>query len=463
MIVPVLFSSIGRSDESNSVLPSALCPWRSNESALDRVVATFPRGPPTVLDEHFVQTSIPKAILETSAGKEADAILRRCVHCGFCAAVCPTYELLGDENDSPRGRIYLIKELLEGRNVAAETRLHLDRCLTCRACETACPSGVEYHRLADLARDRLEQRNERPLIERLVRFILAKVLPYPMRFRWLLRLGRLAKPLLPASLKKKIPPRPRLAVAALPVLKATPARTMILLEACAQEESSPNTNAAARRVLGRLGIELKAERYAGCCGALSYHLARTADAEAFMRANIDAWWPQIEAGAEAIVSTASGCGAMLKEYDKALAHDSAYAQKAKRIASLAKDLSEVVAAEDRTALRLRGDGRRVAFHPPCTLQHGQRLTGVVEPLLQQAGFVLTKVPDAQRCCGAAGTYSMLQPELAEQLITRKVAALSSDAPDVVATANVGCELYIAGASELPVRHWIELLDEASAP
>jgi len=408
-----------------------------------------------------VQTSILKEILETREGRESDEILRRCVHCGFCAATCPTYDLLGDELDSPRGRIYLIKQWLEGQGSAREVQLHLDRCLTCRACETTCPSGVDYHRLADLARERLETQTTRPLLERIMRFALGKILPHRARFRWFLRLGQWFRPLLPGSLKKKVPPRARPIRAAL-AAHTQHGRTMLLLDACAQADAAPNTNVAARRVMSALGVDLAVAPRAGCCGALSYHLAQTHEAEAFMKANIDAWWPAIEAGAEALVTTASGCGAMVEEYGKLLEHDPHYAEKARRISELAKDLSEVLAAEDLGALGVRGEGKRVAFHPPCTLQHGQRVTGVVESILGRSGFTLTKVPDVHSCCGAAGTYSILQPVLAEQLVQKKVAALGSDAPEVIATANVGCELYLGGTAKLPVRHWIELLDEARA-
>jgi len=402
-----------------------------------------------------MQTTLTAAVLSTPEGQEADAILRSCVHCGFCTATCPTYQLLGDELDGPRGRIYLIKQMLEGQPVTRDTQIHLDRCLTCRACETTCPSGVRYGRLADIGRGIAEQCVARPLTERVFRRLLRGVLPHPNRFGSLLRLGQHVRPLLPKSLRTKIPP-PQ-AVGEWPTAQHT--RRMLVLAGCAQSSTTPNTNAAAARVLDRLGISLITAPTAGCCGALSHHLSAETEALNFMRRNIDAWWPYIEQGIETIVMTASGCGVMVKEYGPLLAHDPGYADKAARISALTRDLSEVLAAEDLTKLGNFGKNRRIAVHAPCTLQHGQNLPGAVEGLLTNLGFELTEVRDSHLCCGSAGSYSLLQPKLSQQLRDNKLDALQSGKPELIVTANVGCQLHLASGSEVPVRHWIELLDD----
>lgn len=402
-----------------------------------------------------MQTNLTAEFLATPEGREADAILRACVHCGFCTATCPTYQLLGDELDGPRGRIYQIKLMLEGVPPTRTAQLHLDRCLTCRACETTCPSGVRYARLADIGRAELERRVPRPAGERLARRLLRLVVPYPGRLRPLIALGRLARPLLPPALRRKVPPkRPAGAW-----LAAPRDRRMLVLEGCVQSVATPATNAAAARVLARLGITLVRAGGAGCCGAVSTHLAAPEEGLDFMRRNIDAWWPHIEAGAETIVVSASGCGTTVKEYGEALRHDPAYAARAERVAGLARDIAEVVAQEDLGRLNARAQGRKVAFHSPCSLQHGQQVRGVVESILRGAGFELAPVPDAHLCCGSAGTYSLLQPELSRELLANKIEALHSGGPDVIATANIGCQLHIESAAAVPVRHWIELLDE----
>jgi len=403
-----------------------------------------------------MQTNLADFIKGTAHGREADAILRACVHCGFCTATCPTYQLLGDELDGPRGRIYLIKQVLEGTAPSAKTQLHLDRCLTCRACETTCPSGVRYGRLVDIGRQVVEEQVRRPLTQRLQRAALRAVVPYPRRFATLLGLGQSVRGLLPPALRTKVPPRAR----ANPWPTARHPRKMLILDGCAQPAALPNTNAAAARVLDRLGVTLLRATGAGCCGALSHHLSEEGEALQFMRANIDAWWPHIEAGAEAIVMTASGCGVMVRDYGKLLADDPRYAEKAARVAALTHDLSEVLAGENTSDLAFRVARTKVAFHSPCTLQHGQQLRGVIETLLQQAGYVLTPVADAHLCCGSAGTYSILQPSLSQQLLNNKLQALSAGDPEFIATANVGCQMHLQTRAGVPVRHWIELLDEA---
>jgi glycolate oxidase iron-sulfur subunit len=400
-----------------------------------------------------MQTHLTESILNTEDGKEADAILRKCVHCGFCLATCPTYQLLGDELDSPRGRIYLVKQVLEGGTPSESTQLHLDRCLTCRNCETTCPSGVEYGRLADIGRRMVEERVERPLPGRIMRRTLRLVIPFRGRFGPLLRLGQLIRPLLPGGLKRQVPVRSRAGV--WPVNEHP--RTMLVLQGCVQPALAPNTNAAAARVLDRLGIRLVAARDA-CCGAVSYHLSAAEEGLEFMRRNIDCWWPHIEAGAEAIVMTASGCGAMVKEYGHLLRHEPDYAEKAARVSALTRDLGEVLAEEDLSSLERPTSRARVAFHSPCTLQHGQRVRGVVESILRNTGFELTPVADAHLCCGSAGTYSILQRGLAERLKGNKLEALQRGDPQVIATANIGCQTHLQSGTDLPVKHWIELLD-----
>jgi glycolate oxidase iron-sulfur subunit len=404
-----------------------------------------------------MQTNLADFIKDTSEGKEADAILRKCVHCGFCNATCPTYQLLGDELDGPRGRIYLIKQVLEGANPSAKTQTHLDRCLTCRACETTCPSGVQYGRLADIGRAVVEARLQRPLWERLRRAAIRRVLAEPGLVDPLVKLGQALSPLLPAGLRARVPaPRPQTSWTPL-----RHARRMLVLDGCVQPTLAPNINAAASRVLDRLGISLVRVPEAGCCGAIDFHMTALPTAQRRMRALIDAWWPHIEAGAEAIVFTASGCGVMLKDYAHVLGADSAYREKAQRVSNACRDIGEVLLAEREQLQRLGrpGAGRRIAFHAPCTLQHGLRMHGSVETLLRGLGFELTPVPDAHLCCGSAGTYSILQPELSQRLRAAKQVALTSGRPAEIITANIGCLVHLATGMQTPIRHWIELMDE----
>jgi glycolate oxidase iron-sulfur subunit len=403
-----------------------------------------------------MQTALPKTLLDTPAGREADEVLRNCVHCGFCNATCPTYQLTGDELDGPRGRIYLIKQLLEGRRASTRTQLHLDRCLTCRACESTCPSGVDYHHLLDTGRELIERQVGRAPGGYLLRRLLRLVLTSPPTFTFLVRLGQSMRPLLPAPLRRLVPAHP-------PSLPPLPAhqhrRRMLLLEGCVQPALAPQINRSTRRVLDALGITAISPAASGCCGAVSHHLGAVEEARDFMRRNIDAWWDDISAGAEAIVITASGCAPQVKEYGRLLAHDPDYAEKAARISALARDLGEVLACEPLEGrLRTPTGTAKIAFHSPCTLQHGQRLDGVVEKLLTHAGFELTAVADAHLCCGSAGTYSLLQPALSRQLRDNKLAALQQPEPALIATANIGCLTHLAGGARVPVRHWIELLE-----
>lgn len=401
-----------------------------------------------------MQTAISPELLVNPDIAEANAILRSCVHCGFCNATCPTYQLLGNELDGPRGRIYLIKEMLEGNQSSEKTQLHLDRCLTCRACETTCPSGVQYGRLIDIGRQIIEERAPRPLWQKIVRRSLLAVLPYPKRFALVLGISRVVRPLLPLSLQRKIPAQRR-AQSARP--QAIHMRSMLVLEGCVQSLSAPNTNTAAAHVLDKLGISLISASEVGCCGALNQHLADIKGAHDMMRRNIDAWWPYIEQGAEAIVMSSSGCGLMVKEYGKTLKHDPDYAAKAARISELTCDLSEILVREDLSALADVGKGVRVAYQSSCTLQHGQKLSGVVETILKNCGYILTPVANSHLCCGAAGTYTLMQPVLSQQLLENKLGALQQGAAEVIATANIGCQLHLESAARLPVKHWIELL------
>jgi len=406
-----------------------------------------------------MQTALADFIRDTPQGGEADAVLRTCVHCGFCNATCPTYQLLGDELDGPRGRIYLIKQMLEGAEVTRRTLTHLDRCLTCRSCETTCPSGVQYHRLLDIGREVAEQRVKRSMPDRFTRWMLRAVIPHPARFAPLLRLGQLFRPLMPPALRRSVPPRQTAA----PWPATAHARRMLVLEGCAQPAIAPNINAAAARVLDRLGIRLVAASGAGCCGAASHHTSGVEQGREFARRNIDAWWPHIESGVEAIVMTASGGGVHGKDYEQILKNDTAYAAKARRVTALTLDISEILAREDLSPLGIgAGSLPRVAFHSPCSLQHGQRLNGTVEKILRQAGFILTAVPNAHLCCGSAGTYSMLQKNLSQRLRGDKVTALESGRPEIIATANIGCLAHIQSGTTVPVRHWIEVLDAGSS-
>jgi glycolate oxidase iron-sulfur subunit len=401
-----------------------------------------------------MQTELADFIRDTPAGREAESILRKCVHCGFCTATCPTYQVLGDDLDGPRGRIYLIKRALEGAPVTGKTRLHLDRCLTCRACETTCPSGVQYGRLADIGRAVVEARTSRPVWDRVKRRVLAFALPRTAFFSFALAIGRLARPLLAPTVRSKIPEKNR--AGTWPAQRHK--RKMLVLAGCVQPALAPSINAAAARVLDRLGISLIEVPGAACCGAVRFHLNYQEEGLDDMRRLIDAWWPGVERGeVEAIVVTASGCGATVKEYGHLLANDPAYRDKAARISALARDLAEVVPLE---RIPDGKGGRPVAFQSPCTLQHGQRIRGVVEGILARAGYQLTPVADAHLCCGSAGTYSILQPALASELRTRKLASLQAGAPAAIATANIGCLSHLQGGTTTPVRHWIELLDEA---
>ncbi len=402
-----------------------------------------------------MQTNLADFIKGTPEGDEAEAILRACVHCGFCTATCPTYQILGDELDGPRGRIYLIKQVLEGMEPTRKTQLHLDRCLTCRNCETTCPSGVKYGRLADIGRKVVEERVARPAGDRLQRSALKATLPRSWIFKPAFRAGQLVRPLLSPTLQDKLPATPP--AGAWPT--RTHARKMLVLDGCVQPTMAPNINAATARVLDALGVQLMVAPKAGCCGALRYHLNDQEAALDDMRRNIDAWWPLLDQ-VEAIVMTASGCGVTVKEYGHLLAHDSAYAAKAARVSAMTRDLSEIMPQfEQQLGERAKAKaGRRIAWHPPCTLQHGQQIRGKVEGVLRAAGVELTLCGDSHLCCGSAGTYSVLHPELAKELRDRKLANLAATGAEEIVSANIGCLTHLQSGTSTPVTHWIELLE-----
>ena len=407
-----------------------------------------------------MQTNLADFIKGTRAGDEAEAILRKCVHCGFCTATCPTYQLLGDELDGPRGRIYLIKQVLEGQAATVRTQTHLDRCLTCRNCESTCPSGVEYGRLLDIGRRIVGQQVKRSGTDRFKRTLLAKGLNSPL-FAPAMALGQAMRWAVPGALKAKVPPKQESGVRP----GSRHRRKMLLLEGCVQNAMLPNINNAAARVLDHLGVSLLSAPKAGCCGALNYHLDFQEAGLDNMRRNIEAWWPMIEAGeVEALAITASGCGVMVKEYGHLLAHDPAYAARAKRVSAMTRDLSELVIEEPTlpgALLRANGaaQSKKIAYHPPCTLQHGQQVRGHAEKILTDAGFQLTPVAESHLCCGSAGAYSVLNPEIAGELKKRKLGHLEAGKPDLICSANVGCLTHLQSGTATPVRHWVEVIDE----
>ena len=406
-----------------------------------------------------MQTQLADFIRDTPEGREAEEILRKCVHCGFCTATCPTYQLLGDELDGPRGRIYLIKQVLEGAEPTEKTRLHLDRCLTCRSCESTCPSGVHYSRLLDIGRHVVDERVPRHGSDALTRRVLREFVPRPTLFGAAMKAGQAVRGLLPKALKAKVPEaRP---AGAWPT--ARHARRVIALAGCVQPAMAPSINAAAARVLDAIGISMVEAAGAGCCGAVRFHLNDQDGGRDDARRNIDAWWPAIAAGeVEAIVMTASGCGVQVKDYGHMLKDDPDYADKARRVAELTRDIGEVVAAEaDALAAALAAralPAQQLAWHAPCTLQHGQRIRGTVEKLLAAAGYALTPVRDSHLCCGSAGTYSILQPELSERLRGNKLDCLLEGGAGMIASANIGCITHLQAGTGTPVRHWIELID-----
>ena len=413
-----------------------------------------------------MQTKLAPEYQNTPDGLAAEAILRKCVHCGFCTATCPTYQLLGDELDGPRGRIYLMKQVLEGVEPTRKTQMHLDRCLTCRNCETTCPSGVDYGHLVDIGRKLVDAKVPRPAGQSAVRWALKEGLPSPL-FGPAMKLGQLVRPLLPASLKAKVPARQNAGVRP----TRSHARKVLMLAGCVQPAMAPNINSATVRVLDAVGIQTVVAPKAGCCGAVKFHLNDQDGAKMEMRANIDAWWPHVESGIEAIVMNASGCGSTVKDYGHIMRDDVVYAEKARRISALTRDLSELLPViskalrADHPTLhaRIAAQSPKLAFHPPCTLQHGQKLKGGVEQYLGELGFdISVATTEAHLCCGSAGTYSVLQPELAYQLRDRKLGHLAAVKSDVIVSANIGCITHLQSGTSTPVQHWVEVLDAAIA-
>ncbi len=408
-----------------------------------------------------MHTELHPELVNNPKAEDAKSIIEACVHCGFCTATCPTYQHFNDERDGPRGRIYLIKQLLETNEVTEKTQTHLDRCLTCRSCETTCPSGVQYGRLVDIGKGMVEEKVSRGVMDTLSRWMLRKLLPYPKRFGIFLRLGQLFRPLMIGPLSviaKKVPQKQKHT----PWPSTSHPRRMLALAGCAQSVATPNTNQATARVLDKLGITLVEEPNAGCCGAVDYHLGAHDDGLNAMRKNIDAWWPAVEAGAEALVMTASGCGVMVEEYAELFANDAEYAEKAKRISAMTKDISQILENEDLTQLGLdqaKFKEAKTAVHCPCTLQHGMKLTNNVDNILEKVGVPLANTKERHMCCGSAGTYSVLQSETAGELLNKKLTALTVDDPDQIVTSNVGCQLHLNTKSTVPVKHWIELLDQ----
>lgn len=409
-----------------------------------------------------MQTNLAPEFRGTPEGLEAEAILRKCVHCGFCTATCPTYQVLGDELDGPRGRIYLMKQVLEGAEPTRATQLHLDRCLTCRNCESTCPSGVDYGNLVEIGRRVVDQKVSRPPLERLQRWLLKEGLTSPL-FVPALALGRAVRPLLPAVLAHKVPPKPAPEAHSWPTAKH--ARKVLLLRGCVQPAMMPNIDAATARVLDAAGLQCVVAEGQGCCGAIRLHLNDHEGGLADIRRNVDAWWPLVTRGeVEAIVVNASGCGVTVKEYGHALKDDPAYADKAAQVAAAAKDLSELLPElAPALAPRMKG-GARLVYHPPCTLQHGQKLRGPVEAGLVQLGFeVALPTGESHLCCGSAGTYSVTQPELATTLRDRKLAQITPLAPEVIVSANIGCIQHLQSGTATPVKHWVEVVDAALQP
>jgi glycolate oxidase iron-sulfur subunit len=408
-----------------------------------------------------MQTALAPEYQQTPDGQAAEAILRKCVHCGFCTATCPTYQLLGDELDGPRGRIYLIKQVLEGTKPTRKTQLHLDRCLTCRNCESTCPSGVQYGELVEIGRRVVDAQVERPPHERTARWALKEGMTSSL-FEPALKLGQAFRAFVPAALKSKVPPK------AGPRAHDWPTRNhprkVLMLLGCVQPALAPNINSATARVLDAAGIQCVVADGAGCCGAIRAHLNDHEGGLADMRRNVDAWWPLVERGeVEAIVINASGCGVTVKEYAQRLKHDPAYAERAAKVSAMAKDLSELL-PDLVPRLKSRIDAKRarhVAYHPPCTLQHGMQLRGGVEAGLRDLGFqVDLAVGESHLCCGSAGTYSVLQPELSKQLRDRKLNALAPIGAQAIVSANVGCIQHLQTGTTTPVKHWVELVDEA---
>ncbi len=404
-----------------------------------------------------MKTNIINDFLQTHEGSEANKILRSCVHCGFCNATCPTYQLLGDELDGPRGRIYLIKQALEGKTPTRQTQLHLDRCLTCRNCESTCPSGVQYSQLLNIGRKVINEKVSRSASQKSLHYILRKTFLNNFVFSSLIKTGQLFRPLLPASIKRSIPEKQNLTH----FNKTSHVRKILLVPGCVQSSLKPNIDIAAKVVFNKLNIECIEIPAAGCCGSLSHHLNAENEAIRIIKKNIDSWWPLVEKKSiEAICMTASGCGVAIKEYEQLLADDKNYASKAKAISALYKDPAEIVSQELREnkneLLSTAKQNKNIAFHPPCTLQHGMKLNNLIEPILSQCGYTVHSFKDKHLCCGSAGTYSITQKSLSQQLLANKLDHIDKVDADMIVTANIGCQLHLQNGTATPVKHWLEL-------
>jgi glycolate oxidase iron-sulfur subunit len=412
-----------------------------------------------------MKTNLINDFLATPDGIAANKILRSCVHCGFCNATCPTYQLLGDELDGPRGRIYLIKQALEGKAPGRKTQQHLDRCLTCRNCESTCPSGVKYSHLLNIGRSVINEKVARPVHQRILHYLLRKIFLTPAVFSTLLSAGQLIKPILPAALKKSVPQKHK----NIHFHKQTHSRKILLVPGCVQSSLNPNIDQAAKIVFDKLEIECIEPPSTSCCGSLSHHLNAEEEAISIIKTNIDNWWPLIKnRSIKAICMTASGCGVAIKEYEQLLANDKDYALKARAVSALYKDPAEIVAggsyADKQAAIKQLNKNRAVtkgnkivAFHPPCTLQHGMQLKNIIEPLLGNCGYTLQAFKDKHLCCGSAGTYSITHKSLSQQLLSNKLNSINAATPDIIATANIGCQLHLQSGTTTPVKHWLELL------
>lgn len=412
-----------------------------------------------------MKTNLINDFLQTAEGIEADKILRSCVHCGFCNATCPTYQLLGDELDGPRGRIYLIKQTLEGKTPSRQTQLHLDRCLTCRNCETTCPSGVDYSQLLDIGRAYINKKVKRSTAQRLLHFSLRKLFLSRSTFPLLLKTGQLVKPLLPKKLQRSIPDPQTL----LSFSKKTYERKILLVTGCVQPTLKPRIDNAAKIIFDQLDIECIETPATFCCGSLSHHLNAEDEALTIIKNNIDRWWPLIKnKTVEAICMTASGCGVAIQQYQQLLASDKNYAEKAKIISALYKDPAEIIyggsSTEKQNTIKkltarpqTTNKNMRIAFHPPCTLQHGMQQKNLIEPLLEDCGYTVQYFADKHLCCGSAGTYSITQKAISQKLLSDKLSKINTCKPDIIATANIGCQLHLQSGTETPVKHWLELL------
>ncbi len=411
-----------------------------------------------------MKTNIINDFLQTHDGIEANKILRSCVHCGFCNATCPTYQLLGDELDGPRGRIYLIKQTLEGKTPTRQTQLHLDRCLTCRNCESTCPSGVQYSQLLNIGRTVVNEKVPRSISQKALHLILRKTFLSPLSFSTIIKTGQIFRPFLPSAIKHSIPERQK----KVSFENVTHDRKILLVPGCVQTSLKPNIDLAAKIVFSKLKIECLEIPAAGCCGSLSHHLNAETEAMQIIKKNIDSWWPLIEKKSiEAICMTASGCGVAIKEYEQLLADDSQYAAKAKTISVLYKDPAEIVAAELKNnklsdirqlieEKQAANTYNNIAFHPPCTLQHGMKINNLIEPILSECGFTVNSFKDKHLCCGSAGTYSITQKKLSQQLLSNKLSNINKAEHDVIVTANIGCQLHMQSGTTTPVKHWLEL-------